>query len=82
MAQKGIIMLRKIFQWTGITMLAFIVSFTVIGTLKKNTGPAESFAQRKAKSAVKCTPETNKNCFNLTIEEVKQIKLRKASFRQ
>jgi hypothetical protein len=74
-------MFRKIIRWASIAFVSFIVlSIIVIPApkdLKKNgelTGNAKLVAQQKARSVVKCSPATNKNCFTLTPEQLQRIK--------
>jgi hypothetical protein len=70
-------MVGKILRWTGISLVAVIVLFIITGALKKTATPVEtatSIAQRKAKTGVKCTPETNINCFVVTAATLKKIK--------
>jgi hypothetical protein len=70
-------MFQKILRWAGIALLLVITIVPVTGAFKKKAAPvetAESIALRKANTVVKCTPETNKNCWTLTAASLEQIK--------
>jgi hypothetical protein len=73
-------MFRKISTWTIIAVLILISLPTLCMVLRhalQTDQPAQNarlIAGKKAKSSVKCTPLTNKNCFTLTPAQFQKIK--------
>lgn len=74
-------MFISILKWTGLTLLAVALALTAamaVGrAFQKKAEPAQTarlVAERKAKQGVKCTPQTNMNCFTLTAAQLQQIK--------
>lgn len=62
---------------TGMALLAFAAVLIAMAAQQKTNEPVQTarlVAEKKAKTGVNCTPETNKNCWILTPEKLQQIK--------
>jgi hypothetical protein len=70
-------MFRKILLSTSIALLTSIILLSMIAARQTPGEPAQNarlIADKKAKTGIKCTPVTNKNCFTLTPSQLQQIK--------